>query len=504
MADRPLRLPLLFITVLVIAACGLVYELTAGALATYVLGDSVTQFSTVIGAYLSAMGLGAWLSRYLDRGLARRFVDVELAVAMLGGFSAPLLFLAFGRLTFFRPVLYAFVVGIGALVGLELPLLLRLLKRRVEFKELVARVLSVDYVGALLASLLFPVLLVPRLGLMRTSLAFGILNGAVALWTTYLLEDEIGRAGPLRARAYAVLLLLVAGFAGAERVNTLAEQALFADSVVFTEQSAYQRITVTRNHDHFQLYLDGNLQFASADEYRYHEALVHPAFAVAPHHTRVLVLGGGDGLATREILKYPDVAEVTLVDLDPEMTRIARELPWLTALNQNAFHDPRVHIINADAMAWLAENPRQFDIAIVDFPDPNNFSLGKLYTTRFYQLLRAHLAPEAVASIQSTTPLQARTAFWCVASTLEAAGFFVRPYHAFVPSFGEWGFMLAAQRPFAIPDHAQVSGLRYLSDALLPSLFVLGPDMARVDTEINRLNNQILVRYYEEEWKKIN
>ena len=500
------RTPLLFLTVLVIAACGLVYELVAGALASYLLGDSITQFSVVIGAYLSALGLGAWLSRYVgDDDLTGRFVDVELAVALIGGASAPLLFLAFAKLGWFRLVLYALVALIGTLVGLEVPLLLRILQKRLEFKELVARVLSVDYLGALVGSLLFPIFLVPRLGLVRTSLVFGALNAAVGLWSTFLFGDELRSKPGRRARCGAVLALLAAGLVAAPQLTSLAEDGMYADEIIYSKQSAYQRIIITRGRAGFQLFLDGNLQFASADEYRYHEALVHPAFAVASQARSVLVLGGGDGLAVREILRHAEVQQVTLVDLDPAMTRLAREVEPVRALNGDSLGNPRVQVINADAMAWLADLPaaQTFDVVIADFPDPNNFALGKLYTTRFYALVKQHLAPGGALAVQSTSPLFARHSFWCIATTLEKAGFAVRPYHAFVPSFGEWGFVLARTEPFPVPA-STLPGLRFLSDGMLPVLFTLSPDMSRVPSEVNRLDNQILVQTYEGEWRRWN
>jgi len=505
-ASRPpgARMAALLAAVLLVSACGLAYELAAGALASYVLGDSVTQFSLVIGIYLSAMGLGAFLSRWLDRDLARRFVEVELSVALLGGYSVPVLFLAFGRVAHFRPLLWAVVAVVGTLVGLEIPLFLRILRRRLAFKELVARVLSLDYLGALVASILFPLLFVPRLGLVRTSLVLGSANALVGLWSTWLLADEIRRPAPLRVRCLAVLGLLLAGLVAAERITSMSEEALFTDPIVHARQSAYQRIVLTAGRGSFQLFLDGNLQFSSADEYRYHEALVHPAMAAAARRREVLVLGGGDGLAVRELLRHPDVAEVTLVDLDPAMTSLAVEVPLVRELNRGSLLDPRVRVVNEDALAWLAELPpgRRFDVAVVDFPDPNNFSLGKLYTTRFYRLLRAHLAPDGAAAVQATSPLIARTSFWCIAATLEAAGFAVRPYHVAVPSFGEWGFLLARLEPFE-PPATVLPGLRFLSAGLLPGLFVFGPDMARVPAEVNRLDNQILVQYYEAEWRRI-
>ncbi len=500
----PARPTALFVAVLLVSTCGLVYELAAGALASYVLGDSVTQFSLVIGIYLSAMGLGAYLSRHLDSDLARRFVDLELAVALAGGFSAPLLFLSFGRVSHFRPILFGAVTLVGALVGLEIPLFLRILRRRLEFKDLVAKVLSVDYLGALVASILFPVLFVPRLGLVRTSLAMGIVNALVGLWSTWLLATELGPAGWVRARCAVAVALLAAGLAGADRLTALAEEALFTDPIVYSRQTAYQRIVITRGRGSFQLFLDGNLQFASLDEYRYHEALVHPAFAVAARAESALVLGGGDGLALREILRHPEVRRATLVDLDPAMTALAVDVPMVRELNEGSLLDPRVRVVNEDAMAWLAALPpeAQFDVIVVDFPDPNNYSLGKLYTTRFYRLVKAHLAPGGAVAVQSTSPLLARRSFWCIAGTMEGTGLRVRPYHAAVPSFGEWGFILARAEPFEIPRHAP-PGLRFLSDAILPGLFEFGPDLGRVPAEVNRLDNQILVQYYEAEWRRV-
>jgi spermidine synthase len=496
------RTPLLFLNVLVIAACGLVYELLAGTVASYVLGDSVTQFSLIIGLYLSALGVGAWLSRFIDRGLAARFVEVELAVALIGGLSAPLLFFGFARLQWFQLFLFLIVFVIGMLVGLELPILMRILKEHLDFKELVSRALSFDYLGSLVAAVLFPLFLVPRIGLVRTSVLFGFLNGAVGLFATYLLAPLIRRQlTGLRIRAAFVLVILAVAFIQANRLTSLAEDELFVDDVVYAASSPYQRIVVTRGKSGFHLFLNGNLQFASADEYRYHEALVHPALASVVEPRRVLVLGGGDGLALREVLKYPSVQHVTLVDLDPKMTALSTAFPPLAELNRHSFSDRRVHVVNQDAMIWLEQNHDLFDAAIVDFPDPNSFALGKLYTTRFYKLLRNHLTVDAAVSVQSTSPLFARRSYWCIVRTIEAAGFFVRPYQATVPSFGVWGFSLARLQPFTPPTKL-VLPLRYLDEKTLGSMFVLPPDMGPLPVEINRLDNQILVRYYEEEWKK--
>ncbi|HEY1416569.1 MAG TPA: polyamine aminopropyltransferase, partial [Myxococcaceae bacterium] len=464
----------------------------------------VLQFSTVIGLYLSAMGVGSWLSGKIERQVARRFVEVELGVALVGGLAAPALFLAFAHVTFFRGVLYGFVAAVGTLVGLEIPLLLRVLRDQLPFKDLIARVLTVDYLGALVASLLFPLLLVPRLGLVRTGFLFGVLNAAVGLWSTHLLARVLPRRRDLRIKGAVVLGILLTGVVFANRLTDLAEEGMYADEVIFAKSSLYQRIVVTRGRAGFQLFLNGNLQFASADEARYHEALVHPAMTLAPGARRVLVLGGGDGLAVRELLKYPGIEEIQLVDLDPAMTTLARTFPLLRDLNRDSLHASKVKVTNEDAYLWLGRDHGRFDAAIVDFPDPNNFSLGKLYTTHFYRLLRRALGPGAPVAIQGTSPMMARSSYWCVARTLEAVGFSMRGYHAAVPSFGEWGFLLARDAPFDIPSRLPALELRFLNDAAMAAMFVFPVDMARVPVEVNRLDNQVLVQYYEAEWKRWN
>ncbi|HEU4394324.1 MAG TPA: polyamine aminopropyltransferase [Planctomycetota bacterium] len=493
-----------FVTVFVIAACGLGYELVAGALASYLLGDSVTQFSTAIGLYLFAMGIGAWLSKFLDRRLVDRFVEVEMAVALLGGTIGLALFLAFRSGHWFRPVLYGEILAVGTLVGLEIPLLLRILKDEMEFKDLVSRVLTFDYIGALAVSLAFPLLFVPRLGLARSALMLGLLNALVAFWSTWVFESRVRSPMRLRAQCALVILLLGAGIGVSERLVSTAETGFYGDEILLAKSTPYQRIVVGRGPAGFALHLNGALQFSSTDEARYHEALVHPLLASVAEPRRVLVLGGGDGLAVREVLRHPGVERVTLVDIDPAMTALAREFPLLRDLNRGALDDPRVTVVNDDAMAWLAAPRGLFDAIVVDFPDPATFAVGKLYSTRFYERLAGALAPDGAFVVQSTSPLHARKAFWCVVRTVEASGFAARPYRVAVPSFGgDWGFVLASRRALPVPSVAP-PGAATLDAPSMAALFVLSPDVGPVPVEPNRLDTQVLVRYYEEEWRRWN
>ncbi|MEQ1884933.1 MAG: polyamine aminopropyltransferase [Bryobacteraceae bacterium] len=493
---------LLFVSVVLISACGLIYELVAGALASYLVGDSVYQFSTIIGTYLFSMGIGSALSRYIQRGLVHRFIWIELMVGVVGGFSSAALFLAFAYTQAFSLLMYFLVILIGALVGLEIPLLMRIVRDQFSFRDTVAHVLTFDYIGALGASLLFPILLVPKLGLVRSAMLFGMVNAAVALWSTFLFARQLMGTHVLRAASIGVLLLLASGMVGAKRITSMAEDNIYSDEVILSRDTQYQHIVLTRFKDDLRLFLNGHLQFSSRDEYRYHEALVHPGLSAIPTPRKVLVMGGGDGLAVREILRYPQVESVTLVDLDPEMTRLFTSNPMLSGLNQKAFSSPKVRVINGDAFPWIDANQESFDFIVIDFPDPTNYSLGKLYTSAFYRAAARHLSVQGLIVVQSTSPMFARDSYWSIAETLKLAQLKTYPYHVYVPSFGEWGFIIAANREYVMPK-ALPEGLRFLSKETIPVLFQFPPDMAPVPASANTLNDQTLIRKYEQDWKNI-
>ena len=493
---------LLLFAVFTIATCGLVYELVAGTLASYLLGDSVKQFSFIIGVYLFSMGIGSYFSKFITKNLLNTFVEIEILVGLIGGLSSVVLFLLFETAFAFQFILYFLVFVTGCLVGLEIPLLMNILKDKVEFKDLVSNVFTFDYIGALLASILFPLILVPKLGIMGTSLFFGMINISIAIVLCYLLKSELKKVKLLRAKAIFSFLVLLVTFFFSENILSYSEGKLYGENIIYTNSTQYQRIVLTHNKSDYRLYLNNNLQFSSADEYRYHEALVHPIMAAHGAPKKIAVLGGGDGMAVREILRYASVESITLVELDPNMTRLFQTHPDLIQLNQKSLLSNKVKIVNADAFKWLEENTDYFDIIIVDFPDPTNFNVGKLYTNSFYSLLEKRLNAGAYAVIQTTSPLIARQTFWTVAHTIESVGLQATPYHAHVPSFGEWGFVIASRRPYRLPTQLPAK-LQFLTAQSLPQLFIFPPDMARVPSDINRLSNQILVNTYEQEWGKI-
>ncbi len=494
---------ILLLSIFIVSTCGLVYELISGTLASYLLGDSVTQFSTVIGVYLFSMGVGSFFSKYFEKKLIETFIYIELLIGVIGGFSALILFASFEYVEHFKVILYSLVFMIGCCVGLEIPLMMRILKTHLtDFKDLVSKVFTFDYIGALLASLLFPLILVPHLGLVRSAFLFGIINTSVGLLTAYTFKQSLLHPKLWYTKASTCIAILLFGFIFSTQLSSFAEGNAYDGKVLLSKSTPYQRIVLTRNGNDLRLYLNANLQFSSRDEYRYHEALVHLGLSQLDTPGRVLVLGGGDGLAVREILKYPSIEQITLVDLDPEMTHLFKTLPMLRALNKDALHSPKVNIINQDAFLWLKQNKKQFDFIVVDFPDPSNFSVGKLYTQTFYRYLNQALADNGLAAIQSTSPYVAPMSYWCIANTLEKSHFYVKPYLTYVPAFGLWGFHLAAKHELNNLTFELPSDLRYLTPDLIPSLFNIPQDIARRETQINVLTNQALVRYFEDEWQK--
>ncbi len=499
--------PWLLAATFVVAVAGLVYELIAGAVASYLLGDSITQFSLVIGIFMSAMGLGAWVSRYVD-DLEQGFAFSQVLLGLIGGFSAPILFLSYAWLDNLQPMLYGTVIAIGALSGLEIPLITRILRREGALKTTLANVLTADYAGALAAALLFPIVIVPQLGLMAASLFFGILNLAVAALSLWLFREQTGWG--LRVLWVGGFAACITGFAASERIVSLADAALYEDDVILSEITPYQRITVTRFRDRTRLFLNGAIQFDSLDEHRYHESLVHPAMSLAPRRANVLILGGGDGMAMREVLRWPSVKQAVLVDLDPRMTELFRDRPNLTALNDNSLNDPRVEITNNDAWEFIKGDDRVFDVIILDLPDPANFAVSKLYSHEFYTALTQHLAAHGVLITQSGSPLFARHAFWSIAETLAVTPNPLIPgealetiaYHTYVPSFGDWGFVLAHMQPLPKTPAAFPEGLRYLNPATWAAMQSWPEDIGPVDVEPNSVLTHTLVGYYEDGWSR--
>ncbi|MCP3868805.1 MAG: polyamine aminopropyltransferase [Gammaproteobacteria bacterium] len=485
----------------VIAVCGLVYELLLGTLSSYLLGDSVLEFSLVIGLFMTAMGIGSWLSRFVRHNLSENFIRVQIGVGLIGGLSPLVLFFTFAQLESYRPFLFLCGSSIGMLVGLEIPLVVRLLEQLRELRLNISNVLTVDYAGALAASLVFPLVLVPQLGLLRTGLTFGLFNLFVAFLAIWTFRRELKRPLSLAAGtglAAALLLFLVIQAPGITRYY---EDRLYQDEVVYAASSPYQRLVLTRGGERLRLFLNGALQFDTLDEYRYHETLVHPALSLAASREQVLILGGGDGLAAREVLRWDDADKLTLVDLDPLVTGLFARNPLLRKLNDDALNQSRVEVFNQDALRFLRESRQLYDVIIIDLPDPRTPALSKLYTVSFYRLLLSRLSAGGVMVTQATSPLYARKAFWSIHDTIAAAGDLqMQPYHAYIPSFGEWGFVMASRQRLDWERVRAPAQSRFLTADTTAAMTRFPPDMAPVTVKPNRISDHVLMRYYETGW----
>ncbi|MGA8114555.1 MAG: polyamine aminopropyltransferase [Actinocatenispora sp.] len=503
------RFAVLF-TVFVCAVCGLVYELALVALGSYLIGDSVGQASIVLAIMVFAMGIGALSVKPLQRHAAVAFAGVEILLALLGGLSVLALYAAYAWLDLYTPAMVLVTFVVGLLIGAEIPLLMVLLQRirRQEAGAAVSDLFAADYVGGLLGGLAFPFLLLPVFGLVRGALLVGALNALAGLT---LVVVVFRRDLSVRARAVLATLavLVTATLAGtylvADDFEVSARQALYDDPIVVAERSRYQEIVMTREvtftgHADVRLFLDGDLQFSSVDEYRYHESLVHPVLA-GPHR-RVLILGGGDGLALREVLRYPDVDSATLVELDPAMIQLARHDPRLSALNAHSFDDPRAHVVNADALTWLRAARSRYDAVIVDMPDPDATATAKLYSQEFYGLASRVVAPGGRMVVQSGSPYFAPKSYWCIESSIRAAGWRTTPYHVDVPTFGDWGYVLAQRdRAPALRLSDDVPRLRYLTPSVLRAATVFPADRPRLDMPPSTLTRPRLMEYENSEWQ---
>ncbi|MBN1217967.1 MAG: polyamine aminopropyltransferase [Anaerolineae bacterium] len=492
----------LLVTVFVIAVCGLVYELLIGTLSSYLFGNSVTHFSITIGLFLSAMGLGSFASRRITASLLGWFIAVELAVGLIGGFSAALLYAVFATTDLYYVVMVGLILIIGSLIGMEIPLLTRLLGGWGALKDTLANVLAFDYLGALIASVLFPIVLLPELGLLKTAFATGLLNIGVVVVNIWMFHQRLPTWRALSAITAGTSVCLLLGMAWSIRLTSFFEQQLYQDEIIYTDQTPYQRIIITRWAEDVRLYLDGNLQFSSRDEYRYHEPLVHPAMSLSRSRESVLVLGGGDGLVAREVFKYDDVQRLVLVDIDPAMTDLAMSHPAILAVNGDSLRDPRLKLVNEDAYNYLVDTDELFGVIIIDLPDPNNESLGKLYSREFYKLVQRHLAKGGVVVSQATSPYFARETFWSIVHTAADVGLKTWPYHVYVPSFGDWGFFLAAEHQLDLSHFAPLVPVRFFSAEVFATSLVFDSDISELETQVNTLDNQIILTYYEQGWRR--
>ena len=488
---------------------GVVAEFVLSTLATYLRGDAVFQWAIVMSLMLFAMGLGSRLSKSIRRNLLDAFVLVEFTLSVLCASSAVA---AYG-LAAYTPhidlVIYGIALVIGGLIGFEIPLVTRINESYEELRTNIAGVMEKDYYGALLGGLFFAFFALPFLGLTYTPLALGSINFAVAAVMYFTFRRLLARPKTTAAAFAACCLVLVALAFNSGAVIMYGEQKQYKDKIVFVRQTPYQKIIMTQWKNHYWLYLNGQQQFSTYDEEKYHEPLVHPVFNMAPCRARVLILGGGDGLALREIWKYPDVESVTMVDLDPVMTELAASLPVLVKINNGSMLDRRLRVINGDAAEFLRQDDGLYNIVIADLPDPDTVDLMHLYSVSFYELIQKRLARRGLMVTQAASPVFARRAFLCINKTMAAAGLSLLPYHNQVPTMGEWGWIIAGRkmeisaeglRQLALEADLDRLPARFLNNDAMRSMLYFGKDVFspgwQDEVDINTQARPVLQRYY--------
>ncbi|XLS27726.1 polyamine aminopropyltransferase [Flavobacteriaceae bacterium M23B6Z8] len=493
---------LLAIAVFTAGLCSIIYELLISTAATYFLGNGVKQFSLIIGVYLCSMGLGAFVSKYFkDRSLLF-FIRIEYLLGFIGGISVPLIYFLFVNVSptalQFYCLLIIFVIGL--LTGMEVPLLTFVSSEK-EVKNDLSNILSLDYIGGLLATLIFPFILLPFLGLFYSSLLFGIVNILLGLVLSMLFFKE--KKAQLIPGILALIALIIL-VASAGSLLKVWDEKIYKSPIVLNVQTPYQKIVLTKtSNDDVRLYLNRVIQFSSKDEHRYHESLVHAPLVFHNDPQRVLILGGGENLASREVLKDSRVHTIDVVDIDGEMFRLAKENPFLRNINKEAASNRKVNLITQDAFTFLNENQDHYDLIIADLPDPSNEGVARLYSKQFFLMVKRNMADDGIFVTQSGEIYFSNTVFSCIHTTMTEVFDKVIPYHVYIPSFGDWGFNMAFKKSNEKRNRGKLpERLKYLTDTQLENLYEWPTDVVIQKTAVNTLDNPIILNYYLDDWNR--
>lgn len=525
-----------------IGATGLIAEYLLSLVGTYILGNSVEQFSITIALMLLCMGVASLVQNVIPKQyLTGAFLTSEIVLCLLMAFGPVLLYAGYGVLdSHFELLQYSLICGIGLLVGLEIPLVLRLNQERIDnLGQNMSAILMADYAGAFIGAMVWLKILLPNVQLMQIGFYISLVNLTFVgiFWISTQRTVKLFWTGVI-----AILLcynVVIYGLSHSKHWEPSMEQRFYNDKIVLSHTTVYQHLVLTHDafNNDYQLFINGNKQFSSIDEHIYHESLVHPAMAHCQKNDsiRVLVLGGGDGMACREVLKYGNkIQKLRLVDLDPGMTDLFSTHPVLLQLNDSAlvkvdrtrllispetvishsknyaesgndtvtYQMPQVEVVSYDADLYLDTCKGGWDVVILDFPDPSSPELCKLYSLEFYTKLKTKMSRNGVMACQSTSPYHAKPAYLSILKTISHSGFSTVPYHCNVPSFGDWGFVLAAKsdsikRPEW--DGIPWSDLKWMDRGSFNAMKHFGKSEltdSTLNIESNSNTNPVLLDYY--------
>ncbi len=484
---------------------GFTSEFILSTLASYFIGDTIVQWTVVLSIMLFAMGVGSRLSRLVVDKLLVAFIGIEFILSLLISFSPLLVYYFASATNFIHILIYGLALLIGVCIGFEIPLATRLNEKHESLDRNISNIMSWDYIGSLIGGLSFAFFGLPYLGITTTAFVFGTLNFVVAvlLYWNYKeyypdLKKWIGSVSLL------IIVVLGLGFSFSGEVVLFGEQSRYKDKIVYSEQTRYQKIVITQWKEHFWLFINGNQQLSTFDEFLYHEPMVHPVMALTPEHKEVLIIGGGDGFNVKELLKYQDVERITLVDLDPAMTRVGKDFTGLVQYNDSSLFNSKVEILNQDGFMYMEQCERYFDLIIVDLPDAKSVDLNKLYTQEFYQMAYRLLRPNGQMITQAGSPYYATRAFKCIDETMNAAGFNTLPMHNQVLTLGEWGWVVGSKgltkaqmiHKMKSADYSSLNN-KWLNKESINLITSFGkPLFDTAHVEINTINSPVLYRYY--------
>nr|WP_321450375.1 polyamine aminopropyltransferase [uncultured Carboxylicivirga sp.] len=487
---------------------GIIAEYLLSTLATYFLGDSILQWTMIVSTMMFSMGLGSRISKSFKVNLTEKFLILEFALSLVVSFAPMIVYTTSAFTNSLAIVIYAFSILIGTLIGMEIPLVMRINNEYESLRVNISNVLEKDYYGSLIGGIFFVLVGLPFLGLTYLPFFLGTVNFGVAVVVYFMLNILIDKKYKtyLNTSIALVTVTIIAGVIFSDPIIKYGEQIKYKDKVVYSEQSQYQKIVITQWQDNYWLYLNSNEQLCTMDEMMYHEPLVHPVMSLHPHPQNVLILGGGDGCAAREVLKYPSVKSIRLIDLDPAMTKLGQEHPILTNLNKGALNDPKVEIINSDGYHYLTQNKDFYDVIIIDLPDPRTVELGRLYSMEFYSVCYRHLRPEGLIITQAGSPYFATKAFKCIIETMREAGFKTIPLHNQVLSLGEWGWSLGMKTQREVNLKKAIQSLHFhnietqwLNNDAMQLITSFGKDIfpgQNDSVKVNRIHDPVLYKYY--------
>ena len=483
---------------------GIVAEYILSTLASYFIGNAILQFTLIVSVMLFAMGLGSRFSKWFTKQVIVYFIITELVLSILVSFSALIAYVVYGVTDISWLVIYILSICIGLLIGLEIPFATRINDEFEELRLNISNILEKDYFGSLIGGLFFAFVGLPYLGLTYTPFVLGLLNLGVSYYLFKVLKEYISVTSRKRLQVtyILVLILIITGVYFAEPIVRYGEQVKYKDKIVYSSrQTKYQKIVVTKWKKWYSLYINGNQQLSSFDEFMYHEPMVHLPMKLTRSRENILILGGGDGCLAREVFKYKDVKKVTLVDLDQNMIDLGKDYSIFKELNKNSMNNPKLTTVTRDAFNFLEDTNERYDVIFIDLPDPNNVDLNKLYTKEFYRLCKLKLKEKGVFITQAGSPYYATRAFYCIDKTLRASGFKTVPMHNQVLTLGEWGWVMATKAEMSLDSIKSIKflnlNLKWLTNNAVPHLLSFGKPLAdTTDIKVNTIFSPKLYTYY--------